>query len=106
MRKRKRWYITFDEARIDVVVLVEKSKIVGFSLNLSINVGDEKFDVIRWDTAHSYLHRHEFWKTTKTIRNKQYEGLPLNLAFREFYGDLKNNWENYVKRWKDAQKNT
>ncbi len=102
--RKKRWYIVFDHARIDVVAVIEKSKVIGFSLNLSINANGEKHDVIRWDTAHGYLHRHEFWKTTKTIREKHYDNLPLGEAFKEFYTDLKNNWENYVERWKNARK--
>lgn len=97
--RKKRWFLTFNHARIDVTLLIERGKIIGFSLNLSM-LNKEKHDVIRWDTAHGFLHKHEFWRTRKVIKEREYENIPLNIIFREVYNDLRINWEKYVKKFK------
>lgn len=102
--RKKQWFLIFNHARIDVTLIVEKGKMVGFSLNLSIEEGEKK-DVIRWDTAHGYLHKHEFWRTAKTIKERKYENVPLDVVFKDVYIDLIKNWKKYIERWKNAQKN-
>jgi len=103
--RKKNWFLTFDQTRIDVTLIIERGKIVAFSLNLSIEENGEKHDVVRWDTAHGYLHKHEFWRTTKTIKEKYFEKLPLDKIFVEVYRDLLKNWEKYVKKIKGDAKN-
>ncbi len=106
MIRKKKWFITFNHARIDVVLIIDLGRVIGFSLNLSVEAEGEKHDIVRWDTAHGYLHKHEFWETTKTIKESKYENTPLDIVFREQYEDLRKNWEEYVKRWENARKNT
>lgn len=97
--KKDVWHLVFGDARIDVVLKKEKGKVVGFSLNLSVIREGERHDVVRWDTAHGFLHKHEFWRTKRAVKEERYEFTPLDVAFRHVYDDLKSNWKEYVKRW-------
>jgi len=100
--RKKQWFLVFNHARVDVTIITERGKIVGFSVNLSVEEEGEKRDIARWDTAHGYLHKHEFWRTTKTIKDKKYENVSLDVAFREIYKDVLDNWRKFVERWKNA----
>jgi len=102
--RKKHWFLTFNQARVDVALIIERGKVVAFSLNLSIEGDGEKRDVVRWDTAHGYLHKHEFWRTTKTIKEKYFEKISLDKMFVEVYNDLLKNWEKYVKKFKGSVK--
>lgn len=102
--RKKQWFLTFDGARIDVSLIIEKGKIMAFSLNLSFEKEGEKYDIVRWDTAHGYLHKHEFWRTTKTIKEKYFEKVSLDKIFVEIYKNLLKNWESYVKKFKGCVK--
>ena len=104
--KEKYWSLIFNHARIDVTIRTVKNNVIGFSVNLSLLEDDGRFDIIRWDTSHWFLHKHEFWRTHRTIKVKQYLEMPLDLAFGEVYADIKRNWMKYIERWKNARKNT
>ncbi len=104
--KEKYWSLIFNHARIDVTVRMEGNKVLGFSVNLSLLENDERFDIMRWDTSHGFLHKHEFWRTHRTIKVKRYQEMPLDLVFHEVYADLKKNWEKYIERWRNARKNS
>jgi len=102
--RKKQWFLVFNHVRIDVTINIDRGKIVGFSVNLSIEEEGEKKDIARWDTAHGYLHKYEFWGTTKTIKDKKYENVSLDVAFREIYKDMIGDWRKFVERWKNARK--
>lgn len=100
MVREKRWSILYDQARIDVVLEVEKGIVIGFSVNLSYREGEEYRKVIRYDTAHGYVHVHRFWESGKGQRWRRYEGRPLSEAFQAAYDDIKANWERYIELYK------
>lgn len=97
--RKKLWHLIFNHARIDVMMGIEKGKVVKMSINLALLENDKKHDVVRWDTAHGYLHKHEFWKGEKS--QKVETNKPLEEIFIEVYNDLKTNWEKYVERMKE-----
>lgn len=84
--------------RIDATVTTEKGRMVGFSVNLSVLVGEERIDVARWDTSHGFLHRHEFWRTHRCIRERRYEGMPLEIVLDKVRDDIKRNMKRYIKK--------
>lgn len=79
---RKYWLLTFGNIRIDLSLTTEKGKATGFSVNLSVLTDNKRIDVVRWDTSHGFLHRHEFWRTRRCIKTKRYEGIPLHIVLR------------------------
>ena len=98
--REKRWSILYDQARIDVVLKVEAGVVTGFSVNLSYREGEEYHEVIRYDTAHGYVHVHRFWESDEMQRWRSYEGRPLAEAFQAAYDDIKANWERYIELYK------
>ena len=90
----------FDEARIDVILQVEAGRVLGFSVNLSVRIDDDYHDVIRYDTAHGYLHVHRFWESVEMQPWRSYAGRPLAEAFQAAYEDIKTNWERYIELYK------
>ena len=100
------WSVSFNGSKIDVKIEILKGKVVGFSLNLSYLEGDRRISAIRWDTAHGYLHKHEFWKSKKAIKDKGYLGMHLGDALTELYDELKENWKKYVKKMKEKGENS
>jgi len=100
MGRTKRWKILFDQARIDVILKVEAGTVVAFSVNLSYWEDDAHYDVIRYDTAHGYIHLHRFWISPEPRRWRRYEGRPLAEAFQAAYNDAKEHWEEYIERFR------
>ena len=100
MAREKRWTLLFDEARVDVVLRVEAGAVIGFSINLSVWIDDDYHDVIRYDTAHGYLHVHRFWESVEMQPWRPYAGRPLAEAFQAAYEDIKANWERYIELYK------
>lgn len=96
--RKKLWHLVFNHARIDVMMGIDKGKIVRMSINLALLEDDKKYDVVRWDTAHGYLHKHEFWRSEKS--EKVETNKPLDEIFRKVYGDLKVNWKEYTEKMK------
>ncbi len=77
-----------------------------FFVNLSCRVGEEYHEVIRYDTAHGYVHVHRFWESVGMQRWRRYEGRPLSEAFQAAYDDLKANWERYLELYKSRKATT
>lgn len=69
-------------------------------MNLSYWVGNQGYEVIRYDTAHGYVHLHSFWISPEIQRWRSYEDRPLTEAFRAAYQDVKENWERYIELFK------
>lgn len=90
--------------RIDVILKIEAGTVTGFGVNLSVLIDEKKYDVIRWDTSHGFLHKHEFWRTHRTIKDRKYDNIPLDVVFKEVYDDIRKNKEKYVKRLIECMK--
>ena len=46
---------------LDVRILVEKGRVVGFVLNYAAVIRGEERVVCRYDTCHGHLHVHRYW---------------------------------------------
>lgn len=98
--REKRWTILYDRARIDVILKVESGSVTGFSVNLGYRRNDDYDDVIRYDTAHGYVHVHRFWISPEIQQWRSYEDRPLSAAFDAAYEDVKEHWERYIELFK------
>lgn len=101
---RKYWPLTFGNIRIDLSLTTERGVATGFSANLSVLKDDKRIDMVRWDTSHGFLHKHEFWRTHRCIKTRRYEGIPLHVVFEEVKKDLIENRERYAREILDRIK--
>ena len=90
--------------RIDISITTDKGRVKTFSVNLSVLVDDKRIDVVRWDTSHGYLHKHEFWRTHRCIKDRRYGGMPLEIVLDRVKEDVKRNWAKYAKKMLEYEK--
>lgn len=55
-------YFTADDV-VDVRIVKEKNRFIGFVLSYRAYIEGEWHEVIRFDTAHNYLHMQKFWRS-------------------------------------------
>lgn len=77
--------------RLDFKWIMEKSKVVDFSINVSIIEDDTMIEIYRVDTNHGYLHEHRFWKSNKPEQ--------LNMGYNEAFVEKKKEVLNNYKKW-------
>ena len=87
-------------ARLDFRWVIEKGKITDFAINISLLEDEKTVDIYRVDTKHGYLHEQKFWISPKPLPfNMNY-----NVAFVKKKKEVFENYERYVKNFKDAKK--
>lgn len=105
MIKEKHATLIHDNVRIDESKLITPTgKIKGFAINVSVLIGDKRFDVFRVDTAHGALHIQEFWKTDNPIYLQKTKKSDYKGDFGYWHDKVEKNFDKWVKLWKKTIK--
>ena len=89
-----------DVVRFDFRWMLEKGKITDFAINVNLVEGEEATDVFRVDTRHGYLHEQRFWISPKP----KPLNLKYNVAFVSKKKEVFENYEKWIKLFKEARK--
>lgn len=95
---------------LDVTMIFQREKrkgrkrMEGFALSYRAKIEDKWQEVIRYDTAHGYLHVQKFWRSPKPISLKKEEWMPLDYLFKEYKRDIVENWERYRRNLEQKQR--
>lgn len=73
----------------------KRKRMAGFALSYRAKIEGRWQPVIRYDTAHGYLHVQRLWRSPKPIPLKEEEWMPLDYLFKEYKRDIVENWERY-----------
>ena len=89
-----------DVARLDFRWVIKRGKIIDFAINVNLLEGEKSTDIFRVDTKHRYLHEQRFWISPKP------KGLDMdnNAAFVEKKKEVFENYERWIKLFKEARK--
>lgn len=106
---KKRWTVEFsDEDWLSIELNVAKGKVTGLVLNYLAHIDDEIREVVRYDTDHGYLHRHQFWLNEKRqVLDLDDPKNPLHdygAIFEVAAADLRANWSIYRRKLERAMK--
>lgn len=81
---------------------IEDGRVLGFSVNYRAQIGGDWVEVVRYDTDHGHLHKHENWKEAEQaitpLEDEDDPEPPYNEAFAEAEADLKANWQDYRRK--------
>jgi hypothetical protein len=97
MPKHKRLQIplSLDDV-LEVHLVLDGSNLKGFSVQYKAYIEGKWRRVIRYDTAHGFLHVHRSWRNEKNHDTvPQVEGLPYSSVFPWVEKDIKQNWARY-----------
>ena len=104
--QRRRYSYPLVPGRNDDVLYVSyekaKGRITDFSIQYEALIDGKMHEIMRFDTAYGYAHRHTFHQSSdQTIINLTMPGEALNTAFTESleyikskYADIKENYRN------------
>ena len=85
---------------IDARLVFRNHEVAGFVLNYRSRINGTWHEIYRIDTCHGYLHEQRFWRSPEPIR------LPhtgnLKQSFNLFLDEIKNNYERYLRLYKNA----
>lgn len=101
MKHEKHFTHIEDDARVDFRFIIEKHRIVHFSINVSIiTERRNNIDVYRVDTAHGCLHEQKFWISSKPkyLEKKQKEN--YSTIFNQKRKEVLENYIRWVKLYK------
>jgi hypothetical protein len=87
------------DAKLFVLVKIDRKTIVHFCINLAIKNDEKMNDVYRVDTCHGYLHEQKFWISPKPIKIN----LDYNYAFRNKLKEVTENAERWIKLYKNKK---
>lgn len=84
---------------LDVEMQVEQGRIREFKVNYRCRIGEEWYEVVRYDTEHGALHVHQYYepaaRETKPLETRR----PANRDYTEKVSraetDLAQNWRKY-----------
>jgi len=90
------------DARTYIVVnlTMVKGRIVSFVVRLMVKMGDQDYNVVRYDTAHGVPHRDTLGLKTGLQRKDWFFDQPLDDVLQGAIADLKVNYERYCERFK------
>lgn len=91
------------ESIVDVTLIIKNNAVNGFVINYRSRISGEWHDIYRVDTCHGYLHEQRFWRSPEPIRLP--ETAPLKLIFDFYLDEIKNNYERYLRYYKNALQN-
>jgi hypothetical protein len=91
---------TGEIVRLDFRWVMERGKIKDLAINVTLLEGKKSIDVYRVDTKHGYLHEQRFWITPKP---KPLD-LDYNIAFVNKKKEVFDNYERWIKLFKEARK--
>ena len=103
MPKTKRLQIplSLDDV-LEVHLILEGSELKDFSVQYKAYISGKWERVIRYDTAHGYLHVHRAWRHEEDHETvPQVEGLPYAAVLPWIENDIKQNWARY-RRYVEA----
>jgi len=80
-----------------MVIKLDRGRVVGFAVNLSYLTETESHDVLRYDTAHGYMHVHRFWISREVADREKFAHRSMEEVFEEAYSDIKENWAHYIE---------
>jgi len=94
MKKTKDYTVPLtDEDHLDIRLVIESGKTVGFVLNLRCRIGDAWHQVYRVDTAHGYLHEQRFWISPEPIALIKH--VPLEYMYEFYLNQIRENFRKY-----------
>lgn len=79
---------------IDTKIVINRGKIIDFSVNLSATIKGKKYDIARYDLEHGYLHFHQNYSKKKPV--KKLDDRLNGKKIEEYIKMMEHNW----KRWK------
>jgi len=88
-----------EQDMLDVKLVIENIKIIGFVINYRAKIKDYWHAVYRIDTCHNYLHEQRFWLNPEPI--KLPKTLPLQYTFNFYLEQIKENFERYKQYYKE-----
>lgn len=98
MPKKKYVFMLTDKDRKRHEHITEKSKVSGFVIQYEIFLEGKWMPVVRYDTAHGYVHRDLI--NPDGSKEKIFMGLTdLNEALTLADKDINENWERYKERY-------
>lgn len=83
-------------ARYRVEFEVQEGKVIGFVVQLEVEVEGIWRPVVRYDTAHGFCHRDRYKVDGTVVRHELLPDSDYNLAFTFASSDVKENWEKWV----------
>lgn len=101
MRKEKHYTHIDNGARIDFRLVIEKGKVVHFSINIAIITESGMEDVYRVDTAHKGLHEQRFWISSKPKYSEKTRKTDYTQDFNEKKREALENFARWVKLYKN-----
>ena len=98
--EKKQWTQNLThEDKLDVTLVLTrehgKKQIKEFAVSYRAKVKGRWREVIRYDTAHGYLHVQKFWRTDKPIPLPELEILPYDKLIRQFVDEITDNMYRY-----------
>lgn len=99
----KSWVHIWDNARLDVWFETEKGRVTDFGVTLTYVEGEESYPVLRYDTAHGYIHKHIFWGLEERIEKRRFRGRNPGEVLNEALQDVDENWEKHIERFREAK---
>lgn len=85
---------------------VEKGRILKFTVQYETKIGEEWYPVVRYDTAHGFVHRdvmHPGKRQEKVFIKEE----DFNAGLTRAEGDIKENWmaykDRFLKEWKQHE---
>lgn len=94
----KRWVLpVWTDTRIRHYHKTDKGKVVEFSVQLEVLVGEHWREVIRYDTAHGFVHIDRF--NLQGQQKKELISLTYEEALTKAEREIKKNWSLYRERF-------
>ena len=90
------------EDLLDVVIQIEKKRIIKFALNYRARIKEKWEQIYRVDNFHGFLHEHRFWRSEKPIPLDETHG--LNEMFIKYHNEVLENHEKYKKYFREKEK--
>jgi hypothetical protein len=79
----------------------DKSKVIGFAVQLEVFVDDQWKVVIRYDSAHGFAHIDRYYLDGRKVKKELY--LKLSDALTLADEDIKENWKIYQKAFLEGK---
>ena len=100
MDEREYFRVLAGWAVIRVRYLKDRGHILWFSAELEALIGDEWAAIIRYDTAHGFVHRDEMLPNGDQIKSPPMRFASYDDALNFAIDDLQFNYQRYIERYK------
>ncbi|MFQ5796687.1 MAG: hypothetical protein ACE5JP_16790, partial [Candidatus Bipolaricaulia bacterium] len=85
--------------RLDVTLIFGredgKKVITSFAVSYSTKIEEEWHEVIRYDTAHGFLHVQRFWRSPEPVPLPEFERIPYGKLVNQFVDEITDNMTRY-----------